>query len=65
METDGIVKPKQERIIEGLNEITVKEFGASCFVNSISSTIVGLLKKYYPNVWKEILVFSTMRLFHS
>lgn len=62
---DGIVKPKQERIIEGLNEITVKEFGASYFVNSISSTIVELLKKNYPNVWKEILVFSTMRLFHS
>ncbi len=43
---DGIVKPKQERKIEGLKEIE-------------------LLKENYPNVWKEILVFSTMRLFHS
>src|SRR5574341_57235 len=62
---DGIVKPKQERIIEGLNEITVKEFGASYFINSIASNILELLKENYPAHWKEIFVFSTMRLFHS
>jgi hypothetical protein len=62
---DGIVKPKQERIIEGLNNITVKEFGASNFINSIASNIIELLKENYPSLWKEIFVFSTMRLFHS
>lgn len=62
---DGIIKPKQERIIEGLNNITVKEFGASYFINSISSNIIELLKENYPALWKEIFVFSTMRLFHS
>ncbi|MDP2750360.1 MAG: transposase [Nanoarchaeota archaeon] len=62
---DGIVKPKQERIIEGLNNITVKEFGASYFINSIASNIIELLKENYPALWKEIFVFSTMRLFHS
>lgn len=62
---DGIVKPKQERIIEGLKEITVKEFGASYFINSIASDILELLKKNYPALWKEIFVFSTMRLFYS
>ncbi len=62
---DGIVKPKQERIIEGLHNITVKEFGASNFINSIASNIIELLKENYPALWKEIFVFSTMRLFHS
>jgi len=61
----GIIKPKQERIIEGLKEITVKEFGASYFINSIASDILELLIKSYPALWKEIFVFSTMRLFHS
>ncbi len=45
---DGIVKPKKERIIEGLNNITVKEFGASNFINSIASNIIELLKENYP-----------------
>ncbi len=62
---EGIVKPKQERIIEGLNNITVKEFGASSFINSITSNIIELLKENYPALWKEIFVFSAMRLFHS
>jgi transposase len=62
---DGIIKPKQERIIEGLNSITVKEFGASYFINSIASDIIELLKENYPSLWKEIFVFSAMRLFHS
>jgi len=29
------------------------------------SNIIELLKKNYPAFWKEIFVFSTMRLFHS
>ncbi len=62
---EGIVKPKHERVLEGLNDITVKEFGASHFINSISSNIVELLKVNYPTFWKEIVVFSTLRLFHS
>lgn len=62
---DGIIKPKKERIIDGLNNITVKEFGASNFINSIASNIIELLKENYPSLWKEIFVFSTMRLFHS
>lgn len=62
---EGIVKPKQDRIIEGLNNITVKEFGASSFINSIASNIIELLKENYPALWKEIFVFSAMRLFQS
>lgn len=44
----GIVKAKQKRIIEGLNNITAKEFGASKFINSIDSNIIELLKENYP-----------------
>jgi len=47
---DGIVKPKHERKIEGLKNITVKEFGASYFINSIASNIVELLKIIQPSV---------------
>jgi len=63
--SDGLIKPKHERILESIKDITVKEFGASHFVYEIASDIVELLKKYYPAEWKEIAVFAFVRLFHS
>lgn len=62
---EGLIKPKHERVIESLSEISVKEFGAAHWASLLSSGIVELLKKYYLAEWKEIIVFSIVRLFHS
>lgn len=62
---EGLIKPKHERVIEGLKDITVKEFGASGFVCEIASDVFELLRKHYPAEWKEMAVFAVVRLFHS
>lgn len=62
---EGVVKPKYERVLESIREISVKEFGASHFILSTSSWIIEPLKECYPEEWKEIIVFAIMRFFHS
>jgi transposase len=62
---EGLIKPKHKRVLEGLKEITVKEFGASHFVYEIASDTFEPLKKHYPAEWKEMAVFAIVRLFHS
>jgi transposase len=61
----GLVKPKAERLMAGLKEITVKEFGASRYVNLISLDIIELLKEHFSDYWKELYIFSVIRLFYS
>jgi len=61
----GLVKSKQERLLESLKEISVKEFGASSFMLQFCSDVVELVKRQYPDRWREIAVLSIVRLFHS
>ena len=62
---DGLIKPKHERVLEGLKSITVKEYGASAVTLSLCADIVELLKAHFPQEWKEVVVFALARLFHS
>jgi len=62
---EGLMKPKHEKILETLSEISVKEFGAAHWVTMLSLDIIKHLKRYYPEEWKEIIVFSIIRFFHS
>ena len=59
------MKPKSERVIDELEEITVKEYGASAFILSSCSDTFEFLRKHFPDDWKEIAVFSITRLFHQ
>jgi hypothetical protein len=62
---EGLVKPKRERILDGLREISVKEFGASSFILQLCPDILDLVRKHYPDYWREVVVLSIVRLFHS
>jgi hypothetical protein len=62
---EGLIKPKHERAFEVLGDISIKEFGVSHWVASLSSDIPEILKRYYPEEWREIMVFSIVRLFYS
>jgi transposase len=62
---EGVIKSKHERILEGMKNITTKEFGASWFVLEHNKDIVETLKVLYPHSWKEILVFSLFRLLYN
>lgn len=61
-EQEGLVKPKHERIAEG---ITVKEFGASQFVKKFSPEIIQHLKENFPSDWETIFAFAAERLLHA
>ena len=60
---DGFVEPKVKRLMHRFDQITVKEYGASFLLQHISSDIVKELGKNFPE-WKEIFIFSVMRLLH-
>lgn len=62
---DGLIKPKHERIIESMKNITVKEFGATWFILENNKDITELLKTIYPDAWREIFVFSLFRLLYN
>lgn len=59
---EGLIPPKYKRVAEKYTQISVKEYGASFFLQSISEDIVSFLKKHYPYEWKELIVFSIFRL---
>jgi len=60
---DGFVEPKAKRMMHRFDQITVKEYGASFLMQHISSDIVKELMNRFPE-WKEIFIFSVMRLLH-
>jgi len=60
---DGFVEPKVKRMMHRFDQITVKEYGASFLLQHISSDIVKELTGDFPE-WKEIFIFSVMRLIH-
>ncbi len=66
---DGLIKPKSQRmsdnITEKLHTVTVKEYGASFFMNYMCDDLLEQLKKYYPDLWKEIFVFASLRLHYT
>ena len=62
---DGLIKPKYERVLDELKNISVKEFGASSLIRHLCSDVIDLLKTHFPEDWNEIAVFSIVRLFHS
>lgn len=61
---EGLIKPKHERREELAGNITVKEFGATSLILSISNDIIELLKQNFVE-WREIAVFSITRLLHQ
>ncbi|GCC10758.1 transposase DDE domain protein [archaeon] len=62
---EGLIKPRQERLIDSLNSISVKEFGATNFILELNSDIKKRLKTVYPDKWKELFVFSVFRLLYN
>ncbi len=62
---DGIVKPKSERVLEAMKDVSVKEYGASSIILSLCSDLIDLLKRHYPEEWKEVFVLAVARFFHS
>lgn len=59
---DGLVPPKHKRVAEKYKHITVKEYGATHFIQSLSKDIISSLKKHYPFEWKELFVLAVFRL---
>ncbi len=62
---DGLIKPKKERLIESIDKVSVKEFGAANFVLDLNEDIKESLKGIYPDKWKELFLFSVFRLLYN
>jgi transposase len=62
---EGLIKPKHERLADSIQNISVKEFGASRFIANESQDIIQNLKEIFPDIWKEIFVFATNRFFYA
>lgn len=62
---DGLVKPKSEKVLDELEGITVREYGASAFILTSCSDTFELLRKHFPDDWREIAVLSITGLFHQ
>ncbi len=61
----GLVKPRAARVLDELQYITNREYGASAFILSECSGTIELLRKHFPDEWKELAVCSIIRFFHS
>ena len=59
------IKPKKERLIESIGNVSVKEFGASNFVLGMNEDIKESLKDIYPDKWEELFLFSVFRLLYN
>lgn len=59
---EGIVPPKHIRVKEMYKQISVKEYGATFFLQSISQDIVEGLRTVYPHGWKELFCLAVFRL---
>ncbi|MGC8563254.1 MAG: hypothetical protein ACP5NO_08740, partial [Thermoplasmata archaeon] len=60
---EGLMEPKVKRVMKRYDQIAVKEYGASFLLQHISGDITQLLQNFFPE-WREIFVFSCMRLIH-
>jgi transposase len=62
---DGLVEPRHERVRASLNNIAVKEFGATNFLLEANDDIKERFKELYPNTWKELFIFAVFRLLYT
>ncbi len=61
---DGFVEPKAKRILRRLDQVAVKEYGASFLLDHLSPDLKDVLKNNFSE-WKEIFVFACMRLLYN
>jgi len=47
-----------------MKHVSVKEFGASCFLYDMNMDVIKILQQVFPEHWKEIFLFSTFRFLH-
>jgi len=59
---EGLIPPKHERVKEMYKYITVKEYGASYFLQSVSHDIRDELQRVFPYEWKELYSLALFRL---
>lgn len=62
---DGLIKPRKERLIESINSVSVKEFGATNFLLDMNRDIKESLKDIFSDKWKELFLFSVFRLLYN
>lgn len=61
---EGIIKPKNEPL-KNIENITIKEFGASKFISTQAQDVIQNLKDIFPGSWKEIFSFAAFRFFYG
>ena len=59
---EGLIPPKHKRVLENYKQITVKEYGITSYLRSLSEDIEKNLKKHYPYDYKELFMMSVFRL---
>jgi len=59
---EGVIPPKHKRVLDAYKQITVKEYGITSYLRSLSEDIERNLKKHYPYDYKELFVMSVFRL---
>lgn len=62
---EGLMKPKYQRFVDDMKNISVKEYGASYFIIEQNKDIVKIIKKIYPEKWKEIVCFAVFRFLYN
>ena len=62
---EGLTKPNRETLKETMQQVSIKEYGATYFTLTHCSNIIELLKTHYPQEWEQITVFAITRLFYS
>lgn len=62
---EGIIKPKHERVLSQLDNISIKEFGASSLLNYICHNLKEDLGNTFPDDWKAIFSFAVLRFFEQ
>jgi len=58
---DGLRPPKRELQIIKHNSIVNLEYGASAFLFQTGQKMIEKLKKFFPDQWKEIFAFATLK----
>ena len=51
--------------MKSLNNISVKEFGATNFLLDANDDIKERFKEIYPDKWRELFIFSVFRLLYN
>ena len=59
---DGLIPPKYKRVEDQYRQISVKEYGASYFLQKIAQDIITELKDVFGREWKELFSLAVFRL---